>query len=79
MCLVCAHTILFLYEAGEGLRSLCFKPFVNRTPTRGEKLISSQNGMKFTRTNWGGQLEFEIALISGVCLKTGGVFFSKQR
>ena len=70
MCLVCAHTIIFLDNVAEGPRSLCFKPFVNRTPTRGEKLISSQNGTKFTRTNWGGMERFEIDLISGFCLKT---------
>ena len=42
MCLVCAHTIIFLENVAEGPRSLCFKSFVNTTPTRGEKLISSR-------------------------------------
>ena len=52
MCLMCAHTVIFLHDAEEGPRSLCFKPFVKTTPTRGEKLISSQNGTKFARTKW---------------------------
>ena len=56
MCQMCAHTILFLDNTKEGPGSLCFKPFVNRTPTCGEKLISSQNGTKFTRTNWGSRV-----------------------
>ena len=50
MCLVCAHTIIFLDNAAEGPRNLYFKPFVNQTPTRGEKFISSQNDTIFTRT-----------------------------
>ena len=70
MCLMCAHTVFFLHDTEEGPRSLCFKPFVKTTPTRGEKLISSQNDTKFARTKWGGRLEFEIDQISGVCLKT---------
>ena len=53
MCLMCAHTVIFLHDTEEGPRSLCFKPFVKTTPTRGEKLISSQNVTKFYRTKWG--------------------------
>jgi len=53
MCLMCAHTSVFLHDAEEGPRSLCSHSFMNTTPTRGEKLISSQNGMKFWRTKWG--------------------------
>ena len=71
MCLMCARTAIFLHDAEEGPSSLCFKPFVKTTPTRGEKLISSENGTKFWRTKWwGGQVEFEIDQISGLCLKT---------
>ena len=53
MCLMCAHAVIFLHDAEEGPRSLCFKLFVKTTPTREEKLISSQNGTKFARTKWG--------------------------
>ena len=56
MCLMCAHTVFFLHDTEEGPRSPCFKPFVKTTPTRGEKLISSQNDTKFWRTKWGVQV-----------------------
>ena len=70
MYLMCANTIIFLDNTGEGLGNLCFKPFVNRTPTRGEKFISTRNDTKFTRTIWGGMEGFEIDLISYPCLTT---------
>ena len=67
MCLLCAHTVfVFLHDTEKGPRSLCFKPFVKTTSTRGETLISSQNDTKFARTKWG-RLEFEIDQISGAC------------
>ena len=50
---MCAHTVFFLHDTDEGPKSLCLKPFVKTTPTRGEKLISSQNDTKFARTKWG--------------------------
>ena len=50
---MCAHTVIFLHDVEEGPRGLRFLSFVKRTPTRGEKLISSQNGTKFARTKWG--------------------------
>ena len=53
MCLMCAHTVFFLHDTEEGPRSLCFKPFVKKTSTRGENLISSQNGTKFWRKKQG--------------------------
>ena len=70
MCLMCAHTVIFLHDVEEGPRGLCFLSFVNTTPTRGEKLIFPQNVTKFWRTKWGGQVHFEIDQIPGVCLKT---------
>ena len=40
---MCAHTVIFLHDVEEGPRGLSFLSFVNATPTRGEKLISSQS------------------------------------
>ena len=73
---MCAHTVIFLHDVEEGPRGLRFLSFVNTTPTRGEKLIFPQNVAKFWRTKWGGQVEFEIDQITGLCLKTRGVIYS---
>ena len=70
---MCAHTVIFLHDVEEGPRGLCFLSFVNTTPTRGEKLIFPQNVTKFWRTKWGGQVNFEIDQIPGVCLITSSL------